>query len=69
MVPSPALGLPLPDPARNRQAVLQARELTFSQLCGRIPKRSPDSRLEYSYGVGYGTLRGIYVLDPPRALG
>ena len=29
----------------------------------------PNSGLQNSYGVDYRALRGIYVLDPPRALG
>ena len=31
--------------------------------------RFPHSRLQYSYGVDYGTIRWIYILDPPRGLG
>ena len=31
--------------------------------------RSPNSGLQYSSGVGYITLRWIYLLDPPRGLG
>ena len=31
--------------------------------------RSPNSGLQYSYGVDYGTKGGIYFLDPPRGRG
>ena len=31
--------------------------------------RSPDSAFQYSYGVDYINLRGIYFLDPLRGLG
>ena len=31
--------------------------------------RSLNSGLSYSYVVDYGTLKGIYFLDPPSGLG
>ena len=31
--------------------------------------RSPNSGLQYSYGVDYRTLKRIYIRDPPRGLG
>ena len=41
-----------------------------TQTPGEDPTSStPNSGFEYSYGMGYRTLRRIYFLDPPRGLG
>ena len=58
-----------------RNAIRPVQELVERRaLYPDRPREDPKSRfpnfgLEYSYGVYYGTLRGIYFLDPPRGLG